>query len=126
MKNLQALMFPTVAIVWILLLWSCSMVLVKVQGYHLKSILDTEQKNIIDRWEEIRRAVILFEKQQISAVKTHAVDGLLLKRYKMLDLTESESLKHSFTSIQTKTNRLTSFGHISDTTAKTTKNLWNN
>ena len=61
-----------------------------------------------------------------SGYRTHAVDGLLLKRYKMLDLTESESLKHSFTSIQTKTNRLTSFGHISDTTAKTTKNLWNN
>ena len=126
MKNLQALIFPTVAILWILLLWGCSTMLVKVHLYRLKSTLPTDQKNIIRELEEKRTRAILLEKQRTLAVQIQEVDGLSFQPYKKQALTELESLNPLSTLIQTKIKQQMLSGHISDTVGKTTIDLWSN
>ena len=126
MKNLKVLMYPIAVTLWMLIFWQCSIALVKLQGFPLKLTAPTDQKATIKRLEENRLRVISLGKQSISIAPTHATDGLSLQRCKRQDLPALGLPKRLYTSIQTKTNRKMSSGHISDTVGRTTINLWNN
>ena len=120
MKNLTALTYPVVVVLWILIFWSCSTALVNLPVFRSKLIPDYDLKPTIQRLEENRRRVISLEKRQTYIAQTPVADRLLLTHYLKPVQIELAWPQPSYTLTQMNQSRQMSFGLISDTHAHTT------